>query len=113
MSLQKYKFVGADKKGLRHHLGNLGLVVLNGNVTDEIAEAAIKAGLPYYELAESEAAVKTETSTEALGNEVVISKTNNKDAAKKGQNRTKAAGAEAGGTDAEGAGSATAEPEGA
>lgn len=47
------KVVNVPKEPTRHHLGNFGLVLIAEDLPQEICEAGLKAGLPYFQEVES------------------------------------------------------------
>ena len=46
--LTKYTLVNMPEGGVRHPVGNLGLISIDDNLTDAMADEAIEAGLGYY-----------------------------------------------------------------
>lgn len=46
--LKKYELTNVPEGGVRHPVGNLGLVEINDQLTDEQADALIDAGLDHY-----------------------------------------------------------------
>ncbi len=46
--LTKFKLVNVPQGGVRHSVGNLGLVNIDETLTDSLAEKLIQAGLQHY-----------------------------------------------------------------
>lgn len=46
--LTKYDLVNVPEGGVRHSVGNWGLLAINEQLTDDQADACIKAGLGHY-----------------------------------------------------------------